>query len=149
MHFTLLFCIVLYCTVVSLDQNVVKNHVFAYNTVHNSTVTSQLGLAIIGHMKNMWMITLYCSVLQILDCLRVLHNALSFAPLFKWIVALGSAFYTLSKPFAHCFLYGECFTQMNIVHSTIRSLSKPLKIVGVLHIVSSIQSNVSSDLRCV
>ena len=68
---------------------------------------------------------------------------------FKSIGTVCSAFCTLSKPIAHCFFYGECFTQMNIVQSTIRSLSKPLKIVGVLHIVSSIQSNVSSDVRCV
>ena len=93
------------------------------------------------------MITLYSHVLQILDCLRVLHNVLSFAPLFKWIMALCSAFCTLSKPFAHCLFYGECFTQMNIVHSTIRSLSNLLKIVEVLQIVSFIQLNVSSDFE--
>ena len=64
------------------------------------------------------MITLYSNVLQILDCLRVLHKVLSFAPLFKWIMALCSAFCTLSTPSARCLFYGECFTQMNIVSET-------------------------------
>ena len=34
------------------------------------------------------------------------------------------------------FVKGDCFTQMNIVQSKSRSLSKPLKIVGGLQIVS-------------
>ena len=74
-------------------------------------------------------------VFQNLDCLRHLLNVLSFAPLFKWIMTLCSAFCTLSKPFVHCQINGDCFTQMNIVQSTNRSLSNPMQIVGVLQIV--------------
>ena len=151
LYSTALYCTLFYCTVLytKTSWNNLCFHTIQYSIVQYCDWTNQLGLAIIRHMINKWMSTLYNRVFQILDCLRHSPNVLSFAQLFKWIMTVCSVFCILSKPFAHCFFDGECFTQMNIVHNATWSLSKLLKIVWVLQIVSFIQSNVSSDLRSV